>query len=63
MFAPIVFTGIKSDVTNLITSDAEIEYINFHLYPSAVVKILVDVPVGITVEFAPPLFEITLYTL
>jgi len=36
---------------------------NFHLYPSAVVKIDVEVPVGITVEFAPPLFEITLYTL
>ena len=59
----MVFTGIKSDVTNLITSDAEIEYINFHLYPSPVSNILVEVPVGITVDCAPLLFEITLYTL
>ena len=66
--APKVLTGIKSLVTNLITSEATTEYMNFHIYPSPVTcGFAVSTVVGFTVEFTyepgePPVFK-HLYTL
>ena len=45
-----VATAIKSVDKKLTCCEADNEYIYFHLYPSPVVKIDVDVPVGSTVE-------------
>ena len=58
-----VCTGIKFVVTNLRASAALTEYINFHLYPSAVLKVAVDVPEGSTEELPPLLLNKHLYTL
>ena len=52
-----VATAIKSVDKKLTCCEADSEYIYFHLYPSPVVKIDVDVPVGSTVEFALPLLS------
>ena len=49
--APIDLTGIKSLVTNLITSEATTEYMNFHIYPSPVTcGFEVSTDVGFTVD-------------
>ena len=52
-----VATAVKSVDKKLTCCEADNEYINFHLYPSPVVKIDVDVPVGSTVELALPLLS------
>ena len=55
-----VATAIKSVDKKFACCDADSVYIYFHLYPSAVVKIEVEVPESSTVEFAPPLLSKTL---
>src|SRR6056300_1775275 len=52
-----VDTCIKSVDKKFVCSEAVRVYINFHLYPSPVVRIDVEVPVGSTVELAPPLLS------
>ena len=58
-----VATAIKSVDKKFVCCEADKVYIYFHLYPSPVVKIDVDVPVGSTVELALLLLSKHLYTL